>query len=312
MSVEIRELQQSRSFSQDATSSKGTWKFIVRVIGEASPEDAAMTSVLAAAPFFWEGLSRQSVTADNQGAGLYLVDVPYSLEVADGAGAAPDPTQTPGATSGPGGGAPSAAPPGPATENDPIRTNVSMEIGGRPPKIIRSIETLYKIGLNGDVPADYMKAINVGEDGKVEGCEIPDASSTFTIDMQLDFVSWKYIKLLQSMVWKCNDAAWFTISTYSVAFMGASLKTNEKGRVDVSFKFGASAWVTIPQDAIRTGLPAVADAPLIVPGWHYLWLTYVDEIDIVATKKRTVRRPNAMYVERVLETADFALLGIGG
>lgn len=320
MSVEIIELNTSRSFSQDATTSEGTWNFLLRVIDEASPEDAIMTALVGdppAAPFFWEGLSRRKATVTNEGGGIYSAEVPYKLEIADGAGSAPDPTQSPTSTEGPGGGPPSATPSGPTSEDDHIPINETIEIGGRPPHILRSRGTLYKIGLAGVAARDFKGAINVQQDGKVEGCEVPDPPITFTIDMQFDFVTYKYIRLLEDMVWKTNDAQWRQRLTYSVAFLGASLKTNQQGRVDVSFKFGVSPWQTIAVDGIRdgaggagTGLPATADAPLIIPGWHYLWVTYADENDAISG--RTVQRPREAYVERILDVADFTTLGIGG
>ena len=43
-------------------------------------------------------------------------------------------------------------------------------------------------------------------------------------------------------------------------------------------------------------------------GWDYLWVRYNDEEDAAA--KKLVRRPEAVYVERVYLRADLNLLGI--
>ena len=44
-------------------------------------------------------------------------------------------------------------------------------------------------------------------------------------------------------------------------------------------------------------------------GWEYLWVRYADAED--ATAKALVKRPVAVYVEKVYDVGDFGLLGIG-
>lgn len=43
-------------------------------------------------------------------------------------------------------------------------------------------------------------------------------------------------------------------------------------------------------------------------GWEYLWVRYVDAEDAAA--KAFVKKPQAVYVERVYEEGDFSGLGI--
>ena len=42
-------------------------------------------------------------------------------------------------------------------------------------------------------------------------------------------------------------------------------------------------------------------------GWEYLWVRYADAED----QNVLVKKPIAVYVERVYEEGDFSLLGIG-
>ena len=306
MTVEFQTGANKRSFEQDAVSSRGTWEYsLIRVLGEANPEAALYAAILADAPFFWYGLSRRSLKATDLGNGIYSAEVPYVFEY--GNAAMHDPTQPTGPTSGPGGGASSSTPSGPANENERVGPNVTMNIGGRPPKIVRSLNTYDSVALAGVTPPNYEKSINVQADGKVDGCEVPDPESTFDIDLEVDYVTWKYIRLLQSMVYKTNNAMWFTYLQHSVCFMGGTLKTNPQGRVSLTLKFGTSRYVVIGADEIRTGLPSAGDAPVTVPGWHYLWVKYRTETDA----GRSVERAFALYVEQILANADFSLFGIG-
>ena len=43
-------------------------------------------------------------------------------------------------------------------------------------------------------------------------------------------------------------------------------------------------------------------------GWEYLWVRYVDDKDAAAMMM--VKKPLAVYVEKVYQAGDFSLLGI--
>ena len=44
-------------------------------------------------------------------------------------------------------------------------------------------------------------------------------------------------------------------------------------------------------------------------GWEYLWVQYADDVD--AVKKQLIKKPVAVYIEKVYESALFSALGIG-
>ncbi len=315
MSVNLIETHDSRDFTIDAAGARGTWRYVGIVKGEADPEAALELAVRNAAPFFWQGLARQSVTATPNGGGVYTVEVPYEWERPNTA--AQDPTQSPGPTDGPGGGAPSGTPSGPATDDDPVGAEVTLEIGSRPPTLYTSLATLDSGGFGVVVPPgavvaapDYQRAINV-TDKDVEGVDLDDTGEIITISKTFDYVTWAYFQRLISMRWKTNNATWFRFGRREVAFLGATLKTGKDGRWDATFRFGMKPTTTITAGKLRDdGVNKLPQYDVTYRGWDYLWVRYRPQTDAVANA--TVRVPAFFYIEQILEEADFTLFGIGG
>lgn len=314
MAVELIETTESRDFRLDAASAEGTWRYVALVTSETDPEAALDLAVRASAPFFWNGLARQSIQATPRGGGVYTVEVPYRLERPNTA--APDPIAGGGAGTGPGGGTASSTPPTPASDNTPVGPNVTLEIGGRPPKLLTSIATLDSGGFGVPVPPgavvdapDHQRSINVQADGEVEGAEIDDSATVLTETYKFDFVSWAYIRRLQSMVWKTNNGTWRRFARREVALIGASLSTTDDARVSITYRFGLRPETTIAAGKIRDdGTNKLPQSAVTFRGWDYLWVAFEEKVDA----NRTTRRPKFFYVEQVLEEADFLLLGIGG
>jgi hypothetical protein len=317
VSVNLIETADSRQFTIDAAGARGAWRYVGIVKGEANPEAALELAVRNAAPYFWEGLARQSITADPHGGGVYTVEVPYGLERANTA--AQDPTQTPDpVTGGPGGGPPSGTPTGPTSDDDPVGSEVTLELGDSPPKLLTSLATLSSGGFGVPAPPgavvaapDYQRAINVGQDGKAEGVELGDTGSVMTITHRYDSMSYKLFRLIAGMWWKTNDATWKRFPRRELALIGCTLKTGAGGRWDATFRFGVKLTTTIAAGKLRDdGTNKLPQAAVTFRGWDYLWVKYEDEVD--GTANRLLPRPKAYYVEQVLEEADFTTLGIGG
>lgn len=321
MGVELVETADSREFTIDSVRSNGEWKFIARATGEADPENAVYLAVSAAAPFFWNGLSRQTMTATPKGGGVYIVSVPYKIEIFNTA--AQDPTQSPGSTDGPGGGSPSGTPSGPTSDDDKVEANVTLEIGGRPPKVWTSLATLLRFthggGGGGDpqgslLAPDHRRSINVGQDGKVEGYEIDDPASNIVFDYTFDWCTWRYVRRLHEMVWTTNNnTTWRRYNRRELAFLGATLRTSRDARNTISFRFGVRIQRTIAIGDIRddgVGGSKMPAAAITVRGMDYLWVLYETVTDVAAKRKTT--RPKYGYVEQVLKEADFTAFGIGG
>jgi len=59
----------------------------------------------------------------------------------------------------------------------------------------------------------------------------------------------------------------------------------------------------------RSGLTVGDIGGIDKKGWEYMWVRYADAEDAAA--KAIVKKPVAVYIEKVYEEGDFAGLGIG-
>ena len=85
-----------------------------------------------------------------------------------------------------------------------------------------------------------------------------------------------------------------------VLFLGASGQKRGEGKWEITFKFAASP----NQVNITVGsIGGIAKA-----GWEYLWVQYGETVD--AAVQMRIKRPVAVYVEQVYDTAPFSILGI--
>ena len=81
--------------------------------------------------------------------------------------------------------------------------------------------------------------------------------------------------------------------------MGAS--GSQKGNDDweITFKFAASPNVTGITKGDIDGIDK--------KGWEYLWVQFADS----ESSNKLIKVPSAVFVERVYDSSDFSLLGIG-
>ena len=87
----------------------------------------------------------------------------------------------------------------------------------------------------------------------------------------------------------------------SPIFPGASSSKRGSDDREITFRFAAS-----PN---KTGLTVGDIVNINKKGWEYMWVRYADAED--ATAKAIVKKPAAVYVEKVYEEGDFSTLGIG-
>lgn len=308
MSVEILEKSTSRSFSTSLTRATGEWTYTLRVLGTATPEADIVAALVADAPFYWYGLARQEIAAEPLGGGIYTAAVPYLWEVPNSA--AQDPTASPGGSDGPGGGPPSGTPTGPAAADAPLGSNVSLDFGGRPPKLVRSYAVTNpgeKVG-GGDAP-DRKGLLGI-QDGKVEGFDVPDPDIVLSVDVRYDYWTPGLYNLLTSARWHTNLSDWWFVPAGCAAFIGATLQSDDNGRGRASLKFGLIAQKTVAVNELRDDagkeLPTVA---VDVRGWDLFEIDYGDEFDAAAGV--TVKRPVAWRLHSLLPPLDFSAFGIG-
>ncbi|MDI1345271.1 MAG: hypothetical protein PSV22_14385 [Pseudolabrys sp.] len=243
-----------------------------------SDETAAETALLAGSPGTYTGLIRKSWSIDELGSNNWEATVTYSK-------AGPLQSQT----------------------KDPPETGYSefaFDLKGGTQHIQQSIATA-SYAAAGVVP-DFKFAIGISRNGNsisVDGCDVvvPEFAYSETHYISAASVTNAYVQALKSLTGKTNDSPFKGFAIGEVLFLGASgsQRGSSDWRIDFSFKISEN--VTGKTIGDITGIDK--------PGHAYLWVLSEDVEDTAA--KTLVRRPSAVYVEQVYESADFSLLGIG-
>lgn len=172
----------------------------------------------------------------------------------------------------------------------------SFDIGAGSQHITQSLQTVQKKDLNG-VAADLGGAI--GFDGEnVNGVDITVPVWTWQETHYLDTV---LTSAYYACTGKVNTDVFQSFQPGEVIFLGASGTKRGDGKWEVTFKFAAS-----PN---KTGIVIGGIAGIDKKGWEYLWVQYAADVD--NAKKVLIKKPFAVYVEKVYEEASFASLGIG-
>lgn len=188
------------------------------------------------------------------------------------------------------------------TQTESDGSSFTFETGGGTSRITQSKETVGSYAASGTAP-DFKGAIGVS-DKSIEGCEIFTPvykwTEKFTVDSAL--VDGAYKATVFGLTGKTNNATFRGFSIGEVLFEGCQgSKNGYFGAWELTYKFSASPNVT--------GLTIGSITGIAKKGWEYLWVRYDEFEDTVANA--LVRRPAAVYVERVYDSGSFAGLGIG-
>ena len=170
---------------------------------------------------------------------------------------------------------------------------------------IRTVNTYTAPGHPYAAP-NFGGAINVGEDGAVEGVEIPTGSFKLNVEREVPTseVTPDLIRAIYRLYGKVNDAA-VNINIYGRAcqfekgelrFMGGQSTQIDDKTVRLTFALDAS-----PN---ATGLTVGTISNIAKEGWEYLWLRYAAAAD--DPSKTVVQTPVAAYVEQVHHYGDFS------
>lgn len=148
---------------------------------------------------------------------------------------------------------------------------------------------------------DLGGAIGVTDDG-VEGVDIivPKPIYTEVYRRPSSEVTNSYVMALEELTGTVNNAAFKGRAADEVLFLGAAGTKRGQGDWEITFRFAASPNVT--------GLTIGDITGIAKKGWEYLWVRYADAEDAAA--KALVKKPVAVYIEKVYEEGDFSLLGI--
>jgi len=178
----------------------------------------------------------------------------------------------------------------------------SFDTGGGTQHVTQSISTVNKYAPAGKTAPDFGGAIGVTHDS-VEGVDITTPVYNFseTHYLAASVVTGAYKAALFNLTGKVNNASWNGFAAGEVLFLGASGSKRGDEDWEISFRFAASP----NHDGLTVGDITEIDKK----GWEYMWVRYADAEDAAA--KAIVKKPVAVYIEKVYEEGDLSGLGIG-
>ncbi len=186
--------------------------------------------------------------------------------------------------------------PAPSETNEP---SFQFDTGGGTQHITQSMQTVSRYAPAGKQAPDFGGAIGVTHDN-VEGVDITIPvytwSETYYLpDNQVNRGAYYFL------TGKVNNAAFKGCAAGECLFLGASGSKRGSDDWEITFKFAAS-----PN---RTGITVGSINGISKKGWEYMWVRYADAED--AGAQAVVKKPVAVYIERVYEEGGFGSLGIG-
>jgi len=181
-------------------------------------------------------------------------------------------------------------------------SSFSFDTGGGTQHITQSISTVNRYAAPGRTAPDFGGAIGVTHDN-VEGVDItvPVYAFSETHYLPASFVTPSYRGTLFGLTGRVNNAPFKGCAAGECLFLGASGSKRGADDWEITFRFAAS-----PN---RSGITVGPISNISKKGWEYMWVRYADSED--ASAKMLVKKPVAVYIERVYEEGDFAALGIG-
>ncbi len=181
-------------------------------------------------------------------------------------------------------------------------SSFSFDTSGGTQHITQSLATVHRYGAPGTTAPDFGGAVGVTHDN-VEGVDItvPVYSFSETHYLPSAVVTPAYKGTLFSLTGKVNNASFKGLAAGECLFLGASGSKRGAEDWEITYRFAGS-----PN---RTGLVVGPITGISKKGWEYMWVRYADSEDAAA--KAIVKKPVAVYIERVYEEGNFALLGIG-
>lgn len=224
-------------------------------------------------PSDYDGLEKQSIHIEPVGPELWEATVRYGV---------------------PGG---SNAPPPETGES-----SFSFDTGGGTQHITQSLQTVGGYAIPGVTAPDFQGAIGVSRDS-VDGVDITVPVYQFSETHYIDdsAVTLAYRGTLFNLTGKVNAGAFKGLNPGECLFLGASGSKRGQGDWQITYRFAAS-----PN---RTNMTIGGITGIDKKGWEYIWVRYADVEDTTALV--IVKKPVAVYVEKVYDDGDLSLLGIG-
>jgi len=228
----------------------------------------AMDALKAEAPVVYNGLVRKPCRIEPLGFDSWLGEAPYA--------------------------------PSGDIQQEPLEVGESsyqFETGGGTQHVTQSLQTINKYAPPGKTAPDFKGAIGVTESG-VEG-----------VDIQVKVFNWSethcksnsdvdddYEAALYNLTYTVNNAPFKNFAAGEVLFLGAVGSKRGDGDWEITYRFASS-----PN---KTGLTVGDITGIDKKGWEYMWVRYEDAED--DTAKALVKRPSAVYIEKLYDYGDFS------
>lgn len=184
---------------------------------------------------------------------------------------------------------------------------VSYATGSSTARRLHTLETVASYADNTGAwfptdPPDFKGLIGVNKD-QVEGVEVGVPAPTYRETHVLipSSVTTAYQRTVARMAYTVNNATFKGYAAGEVLFVGAEFHYRDSERLIATYEFAISE--------NETGITVGDITDIEKDGHDYLWVLYGDEKD--ATAEFIVKRPTAVYIERVYKRTDFADLQIG-
>jgi hypothetical protein len=188
-------------------------------------------------------------------------------------------------------------------------SSFSFDTTGGSQHITQSRQTIQKYAPSGQTAPDFGGAIGVTHDN-VEGVDIQVPVFSFSVTKYIPNaqMTGAYIGHLYANTGRVNDAS-FTVNVDGVTltfaageclFLGATGGKRGDDDWELTFRFAGSPNATNLTVGTITGINK--------KGWEYMWVRYADTEDAAA--KAVVKKPIAVYIEKVYENGSFGNLSV--
>lgn len=182
----------------------------------------------------------------------------------------------------------------------PNSFSIGFDIAGESQRITHSISTVTSAGSGGDDAPNHQGAINVNEDGSVDGCEIivPQATYNVTYTFQDSTITTAWLRGVAGVVGKTNNGAFQGFNECELLLSKVSGQQRIDFYWDITFGFAISL--------NQTGITIGECAPVDKKGWQYLWVQW----ETAKVDSDLAKQAKAVYVEQVYYEVDYTTLGI--
>ncbi len=296
--MKLVEAHNSRSVEYGAQGGRLTWR---GTLWHSDDEVEVYEYVAENTELVLAGFIRQNIRPEPVGGGVWAVEVEYGTF---GLGGGDQPV-----------GAVPIPPEAPASDDTPLTSGFAIQVEPHSFKLTQSLKTTAYKRIDMLFAPDYRGAIQVDKDGRVEGCEVPPrASATWTRTVFRPWLGFGYYRTLIDCAGKTNKFEWYGFGPGNLLYMGADGQYTQGEGWSITHKFGVE-----PTRNNIVIVPAIAEGgqPILKVdtkrGFDYLWVLYGDMKQNSPGGSTILGvEPIAAYVEKVLEEADFTLIGIGG